>query len=395
MKVSDNSILFITSSDPEEGAPHQVMASIMMMRNKYTVLCVCKGVSGRILIKTPLGELPVYSIPMDSGKIASLKWQIQLFFALLKLRFSSKNNIFYIQGNVVTPACFLATLGVKRNNLIYHTQDYLEPGRHPFWEYFERCVAKRANTVFVNESNRARFMASSYKLSDMPTVVRTSLPREWPIPTRDEKLRNKILTSIGKSTDPSNTILILHQGSFSEVRCTKQVIFALSKLPKNFVLVFTSIQKTTRSFCDWHKMICSLHLEKRVIYLDNLPFDTLLKHTAVCDLGILLYPNDGIGNYYQAPGRLTEYLRCGLPIVASQFQGLELLFLKHGLGETCNQDDPDDIASVILKISTSLIKNQENIRLQLIKLGCDEFAYESQFDAIKRVIDERLNSVKK
>ena len=77
------------------------------------------------------------------------------------------------------------------------------------------------------------------------------------------------------------------------------------------------------------------------------PFKQLLEYAVNADIGILLYPNDRIGNFYQCPERLTEYAACRLPLVTSNFPVLENLVLKFGIGKTCNPCDASEIAQAV------------------------------------------------
>jgi glycosyltransferase involved in cell wall biosynthesis len=146
--------------------------------------------------------------------------------------------------------------------------------------------------------------------------------------------------------------LLMHQGCFAGVRCGSALLRALATLPAHFLLVFTGMVEGTPALEELRTLAANLGVAGRIIVLDRLPFAELQRFTAACDAGILLYPNDGVGNYYQAPGRLTQYLACGLPVLASDFPGLELLILKHELGVVCNPACPTSIArgvSVLLE----------------------------------------------
>lgn len=380
-----NSILFALAGDPAEGAPHQAMAALWLHSRGRSVEIISMGPADRREFSTPLGTLVNQIIPAGRGFSGKIAWQFRLFVRLLRARFSDPPPLFYLQGHGVTPAACFALACIKKSRLIYHTQDYLEPARHPIWAFWERRLARRCKYIICNEVNRARFMASSYRLKKMPIVVRTALPIKWPQSKFDTQLRTTFIRQAG--LDPSAEYkLVLHQGGFSPVRCTEQLLEALTLLPSEYLLVFTGTSRGSASFVTGEQLAGRLGLAGRIIYLDRLPFDELLRHTACCDIGVLLYPDDGIGNFYQAPGRLTEYLSCGLPVVASAFPGLELLTLKYGLGTVCNPTNPQEIAKALLSIGERSAEAVNLERSRLRKLFLDEFIYDQQAKQIEEMI---------
>lgn len=387
MPSSNTKILFVTGADPERGAPHQMMAALWFARKGWGVKMFTAGTRCVFkILKTPLGRIPVESYPIGPSLAIKILWQIRLVRVIFKARFFT-NIIFYFQGHIGTLAAFFALAGMNKSRVIYHTQDYLEPGRHPFWAFFEKRIVRKAGHVFCNEINRARFMKSSYQLDNLPLVIRTALPSEWPIPEFDPSVRDAIFNRGGILASPT-TKLVLHLGPFSNVRCSHYVVKAMTLLPDTYVLVFTGMDRDSHSFRKAEEAVTAAGIEKRVIYLGDLPFDELLRYTACCDIGLLFYPDDGIGNYYQAPGRLTEYLRCGLPIVTSNFPGLELLTLKFGFGIACNPELPHEIATAIKKIGDRKIEDKLEERARLKELATTDFSYENQAWQLEEILNK-------
>jgi glycosyltransferase involved in cell wall biosynthesis len=379
-------IHFICASDPARHAPHASMAAFYLASLDYDVDCICLGPPERTEYASPLGRLKTTSLQSKPGLMGSFALQLRILWQVLRLRLTGQ-GIFYVAGSSVAPAAWLGLLGVSSQRVIYHSQDFLEPGRHPIWAFFEKRIARRAARVISNEPNRARCLASVYQLGALPKIVRTALPKAWPMPEFDAGLRAQLLAQAGVNAD-ADVRLIMNPGGFSSVRCTKQLGEALSLLPDNYLLVMTGCDKNSSSFREGVKQLLTLGIAHRVIFLEFLSFAELLRHSACCDLGILLYPNDGIGNFYQSPGRLTEYLGVGLPVVASSFPGLQALVAEHCLGQTCDPDSPRDIARAIEKIGCIPGDLRERQSARLRRLAKTSLAYEAEAFRIPNLITE-------
>ncbi|MDF7806278.1 hypothetical protein P4E94_02440 [Pontiellaceae bacterium B12219] len=360
-------------------APHQEMAALHLSRMGHSVDHVCWG--GKKGDHSSSSENLTY-LPQQKKGILSA---VQLLLFLFRTVWRNKNGyeVIYVQGAQQTPFVFWLPLFARRIRIIYHTQDYLEPRRHRFYELFEKWFARRVHYVISNEMNRGRFMKSYYGLSHMPVILRTGLPIWWEMPTRSEESRSLVIEESGVS-DPDTAVLILAGGPYRGDRMSPQLLEAFALLPDRYVLVFNGPAmaqgKECRKACEMHMK--QLNLSNRVVFRAGLTFEELLRLYSIGDIGMLLYPNDGIGHYYQCPGRFSEYIRNGLSLVASNFQGLELLLLKYNLGAVCNADDPASIAEAIRLVGPNASEQRNRIR----QLAENEFVYESEAGVLNELI---------
>jgi glycosyltransferase involved in cell wall biosynthesis len=377
-------ILFVSANDAEEGAPHAAMAGIWLASRGWRVHLLTAGCANRLSINTPLARIPASGVPKHRG-LGKIGWQFQMFWQILQVRLKGQTDLYYIGGSPATPVALAALLFVSRRKIVYHTQDYLEPARFWFRAAIEKRFARRAGLVICNEPARARFMASHYSLSQVPMVVRTALPAAWPTPDRDPAIRKDLLAFLGLE-DVSKWKLVLHQGAYSDVRCSDALLRALACLPHDYLVVFTGTPPNSREEQLGRSAAQNLGLHKRIIFVSRKPFNELLRITASCDVGVLLYPDDGVGNFFQAPGRLTEYIGCGIPVIASHFPALELAVLKYDLGKVCDPQDPSSIAEALQLLGARDKQRQESERVRLRNIAKGELSYDSMAEKIERYL---------
>lgn len=373
-------VLYISYPISDKQAPHQSMAAVWLARAGFDVVLLAWGneaPSDRWLSEHP--RLAYRAVP---------KRRIFSAFAFLAAAFAAmrrfRPDVVYVQGAQNAPFGLWLRLAHRKARVVYHTQDYLGPGQHRFYEACEAMLARRADEVICNERNRARFMASSYRLRNVPRVLPTALPTWWPVPSRDPRRRADLVSRAGLEAIGGRVRLIAAGGPYAVDRMSRELVDAFATLPEHYALVFTSMGPDQPARRQLEAQLQSSSVSRRVVLLGALEYPDLLASYAACDIGILLYPDTGIGHYYQCPGRLTEYLRCGLPVVTSNFPGFELLVCQHGIGKTADPYDPRSIALALRSLGEVSEQDREATRERLISLGSTDLAYDRPAEGVFR-----------
>jgi glycosyltransferase involved in cell wall biosynthesis len=334
----------------------------------------------------PSGALRVVELGVPRSRVAKLAWHVHLFFGLRR-GLGGRAAVLAVQGSAVCPTALVAEgVRLRKRPVVYHTQDFLEPGRYPVRGRVERAVAARARVVVVNEVNRGRALQSLYQLPTPPVVAPTALPREWPFPEPNADLRARLT----RGTASQDSKVIFHIGGFSSVRCTEPLIRALGHLESRYLLVLTSSPEGSASAARIAEVAEGAGVASRLCLLPHLTFTELLAAVAASDVGCLLYANDGIGNFYQGPGRLTEYVGCGVPVVASDFPGLRCVLERHGLGATADPQEPESIARVIREVCEGGRDRQER-RERLRRSFREDLCFEAGADRFLDVWEALLH----
>ena len=313
--------------------------------------------------------------PRGAGLVA---YELQVLRWLQRARFGPY-DVIYLHSQALASRAALGLMGpFFGKRLVYHTHDFFDPVTHPFHAHLEGKLTRRASYFFNGEYHRGYFCRTMYNLRCPVLVVPPNLPAAWPIPGPSREIRRLL----GART-PEDVLLMLH-GGWSPLRATDQLLHALALLPPRFRLVMTSNLDPNLT-----ARLERFGVANRVVCLGQVGYGKLFSYSASADIGIMLHVNNDLGNFFQAPGRLTEYMACGLPVLASHFTGLQLLMLKFRIGLCADPASPSEIASRIIEIESARRKG-EFTRDTIRRTFLESFAFDNWESAVCDAFDATI-----
>ena len=90
-----------------------------------------------------------------------------------------------------------------------------------------------------------------------------------------------------------------------------------------------------------------LNLENRVVLLGKIPLEELPSYTRSADIGISLLANMGLNYYYSLPNRIFDFMRAGVPVLATDFPEIRRMIDRYGIGQLTGNHEPRYLASTI------------------------------------------------
>lgn len=366
-------LLFLTTADPST-TPHAEWIPWALERAGWQVTVAAPAAQHSVLRKTLGAKWSWRSLPFGRGH-GRLRAECALLVELLKARFG-RHDVICLHSQGLGWRAGLLLLGpLFGKRLAYHNPDYYDPIAHPFRAWLERRLARKSRLLISHEYHRGYILRAHYRLRCPILISPPNLPASWPVPPRSEELRSEMAGAAGQDA----FLLRLH-GGFSERRSTAQLFEALALLPPRFRLVMSA------GGAPADRLIRNLGIADRVVILPPLDYAGMLAYTASSDVGVLLYGNNDLGNYFQAPGRLTEYLACGLPVLAPRYAGLENLVLRYGIGRSVNPANPASIAAGLLDLERD-VRSGSATPAGIRRLFEAHFAYEHWLPGVAAAFD--------
>lgn len=285
-----------------------------------------------------------------------------------------RSQMLYFSSFVMAPFAVLAVI-FRVPMWVYHSQDWIQDGRN-VRSRIELYVVRHAPVVIWNEGVRAKAARRLARRQKEIFVIPTYLPRSYPVPLASPDVRADLIDRLNLA-GKQKPILIFAGGGFSTARLSKQLLEAFGYLDNSCGLVFTGVD----SYSGFD----------RVISAGELSFEEVMKVSSSSDIGVLLYNYVGsFGNRYQQPGRLTEYLRCGLCIVSTPFPEVTEMQISQSFVRCVRGYDVAELAGALQNLVNLRRTEESRLGDAIRKFATDDKAYELR---AKPVVDRFLEQV--
>jgi glycosyltransferase involved in cell wall biosynthesis len=257
----------------------------------YNITLVGRKISSTIpLTAQPFKQKRIKCL-FEKGKLFYAEYNIRLFFYLL---FKKMDCIGAIDLDTILPCYFISK--IKKTKRVYDAHELFcemkeivtRPGIYKMWKRIERfTVPKFSNGYTVNQPIADEFKKMygvNYEVIRNIALLKEIQPLE-----KKEKF-------------------ILYQGAVNEGRSFETLIPAFKNV--NYKLIICG----DGNFMQQAKqLVADNNLQDKVIFKGKIKPDELSVITLQAYIGITLFENKGLSNYYSLGNRFFDYLHAGIP----------------------------------------------------------------------------------
>lgn len=236
----------------------------------------------------------------------------------------------------------------------------------------ERADHRAASLLVIQDPQRRQALCDENRAWEVPSVLIPNSPRGRVDPNlaRDHFHRQFDL--------PDSTSLVLHAGSICEGMRSSDLAAIAAVWPSDRVLIFhshTPIDLNTHYYRDIERSG-----EGRVlISTQPVAYDELDKLMASADVGVVIYDST-LGPNFQllagASGKLSHYLRCGVPVVSVDNPSIARVLQENQCGIGVKR--VEEVADAV----QTILSDHTNYRSRATKTYQDHFEFEQHFHSL-------------
>lgn len=331
-------IVWLYSFDHREN-PFIILSLRTLASEGYSVLIVDRAVS--------VENTNEYSHrPIKKSKINYFfryYWLCKLALQVVVFRF---DIVFTSMPDVLIIGWILKKIkGVK---LIYHpfelwgdeTSIY---SRNKYWHKGENWILKKEGALdglITQNKQRAMVYREERKSSVIPTILYNY--KAYKNTIKSNRLREK-------AGIPNGAKIVLYEGIIKRFRCLPELIGALRYLPADIYLVIMG-HFDLEYESEFKRIIAESETMQRIILLPPVSYDELLEYISGADLGVAIYTNENRNNYFCAPGKISDYVIAGIPLIAPSYPSIQNTIEENGIGICYETVNSKSIADAIVKV---------------------------------------------
>ncbi len=352
--------------------------STSLYRNGYDVFLIGCIKKERKPLKRPY-QTYRFNLLFKKRFVFYLEYNLRLLFILLFKR----KDMLLCNDTDALPANFIASK-LCRVPLVFDAHELFpevpelvnRPQIKRVWEKIEDLFFPHLKYSYTVCESIAEHYKQKYGIT--MRVVRN-------IPTKESGTTPKSAT---QNTNPNllpsleGKKLLLYQGAINMGRGIEWLINAMPYLESCILCIcgdgdlFEEMKTLTKK----------KQLDDRVFFTGRLPFEELNQYTSIADLGFVLLENRGLSYYYSLPNRIFDYMKYGVPVLASNFPEIARIVETHQTGKLISHYEPEYLAKIILEMldewgDKSAYQNRLN---ELSKKFCWENEEQVMLEIVKR-----------
>lgn len=308
---------------------------VLLGEKGYDVLLIGRETAASVPLESRAYSLYRMKLPFEKGPLFYACYNIGLLFHLLfrKCDLFFSNDLDTLLPNVVASK-------LKRKPLIYDSHEFFtevpeltaRPAVQRVWKTIERLlVPKLRNTLTVNCS-----IAQLYKKE---YGVEMEVLRNIPQPLEFDRQPSK--ASLGLPTDKN--IIILQGSGINMHRGAEEAVEAMRFIDNAVLLILGSGDVIT----NLKQLVRQYNLHKRVVFKGRMPYQQMMAHTRLANLGLSLDKDTNINYRFSLPNKLFDYIHAGIPVLGSNLVEVRRIIEEYDVGEIVTSFNPEELAKQI------------------------------------------------
>ena len=235
-------------------------------------------------------------LPFETGPLFYACFNISLFFHLLLRR---SDLLFSNDLDTLLPNFLVSRLQQKK--LIYDSHEYFtevpelvnRPRVQSIWKSIEDRILPKLKVALTVNHSIAQLYSDKYGIK--MHVLRN-------IPQRKTSISVRTKAELGL---PENVPLLILQGSGINIdRGAEELMQAMQFVPDATLLILGSGDVVE----DLKRSAKELGLESRVLFKGRMPYDEMMSHTRLADIGLTLDKDTNVNYRFSLPNKLFDYI---------------------------------------------------------------------------------------
>ena len=95
------------------------------------------------------------------------------------------------------------------------------------------------------------------------------------------------------------------------------------------------------------RMSTKMDLRHKIYFTGMVRFAELVNYTKIANVGVILFENICLNNYYASPNKLFEYIHANVPVLAPDYPFFKDVIGKYDVGILIDKIEPEEIADKI------------------------------------------------